>query len=56
MGVTIETDMVIGKVLTIPELFEHGFETVFISSGAGLPQFMKIPGEGLVAYIPPTNT
>lgn len=48
MGVTIETDMVIGKVLTIPELFEHGFETVFISSGAGLPQFMKIPGEGLV--------
>ncbi len=47
-GVTINTDMVIGKVLTIDELFEMGFEAVFIGSGAGLPNFMGIPGEGLV--------
>ena len=48
MGVEIQLNMVIGKVLTIPELFEMGYESVFIGSGAGLPQFMKIPGEGLV--------
>mgnify|MGYP005766771585 CR=1 FL=1 len=48
MGVDIETNMVIGKVLTIPELFEMGYEAVFIGSGAGLPMFMKIPGESLV--------
>ena len=41
-------NMVIGKILTIPELFERGYEAVFIASGAGLPMFMKIPGEGLV--------
>ena len=48
MGVDIELNMVIGKILTIPELFERGFEAVFIASGAGLPMVMKIPGEGLV--------
>ena len=47
MGVDIETDMVIGKVLTIDELFEMGNEAVFIGSGAGLPRFMGIPGESL---------
>ncbi len=48
MGVKIETNMVIGKVLTIDELFEEmGFEAVFIGSGAGLPRFMNIPGESL---------
>lgn len=47
-GVTILTDMVIGKVLTIDELFADGFEAIFIGSGAGLPNFMHIPGEGLV--------
>ena len=47
-GVTIETDMVIGKVLSVDELFEMGFEAIFIGSGAGLPSFMNIPGEGLV--------
>ena len=46
-GVDIETDMVIGKVLTIDELFEMGNEAVFIGSGAGLPRFMGIPGESL---------
>ena len=48
MGVDIETNMVIGKVLTIPELVEMGYEAVFIGSVAGLPMFMKIPGESLV--------
>ena len=48
MGVDIELNMVIGKVLTITELFERGYESVFIASGAGLPMFMKIPGESLV--------
>ena len=47
MGVDIECNMVIGKVLTIDELFEMGFEAVYIASGAGLPRFMGIPGESL---------
>ena len=47
MGVDIETNMVIGKVLTIDELFEMGFEAVYVGSGAGLPRFMGIPGESL---------
>lgn len=48
MGVSIETNMVIGKILTIDELMEeYGFESVYIASGAGLPRFMGIPGEGL---------
>lgn len=48
MGVDIELNMVIGKVLSIDEIFEMGYEAVFIGSGAGLPMFMKIPGESLV--------
>jgi len=47
MGVKIETNMVIGRVLSIDELLEDGFEAVFIGSGAGLPRFMNIPGENL---------
>lgn len=47
LGVKVETNMVIGKVLSIDELFEDGFEAVFIGSGAGLPRFMNIPGENL---------
>lgn len=46
-GVEIRTNMVIGKVLTIDELFEEGYSAVFIGSGAGLPAFMNIPGENL---------
>ena len=45
MGVDMETNTVIGKTLTIDELFEQGFEAVFVGSGAGLPMFMGIPGE-----------
>ena len=47
LGVKIETNVVIGKTLTIDELFEQGYEAVFVGSGAGLPNFMGIPGEGL---------
>ncbi|MBQ3135833.1 MAG: NADPH-dependent glutamate synthase [Oscillospiraceae bacterium] len=47
LGVKIETNVVIGKTLTIDELFEMGYEAVFIGSGAGLPNFMGIPGEAL---------
>ena len=47
LGVKIETNMVIGRVLSIDELMEQGFEAVFIGSGAGLPRFMGIPGENL---------
>ena len=47
LGVDMETNVVIGKTLTIDELFEDGYEAVFIGSGAGLPKFMGIEGEGL---------
>lgn len=47
MGVKIETNVVVGRTLTVDELFEQGFEAVFIGSGAGLPGFMGIPGESL---------
>lgn len=45
LGVKVETNMVIGKVVSIDELMEQGFEAVFVGSGAGLPKFMGIPGE-----------
>ncbi|WP_268257784.1 NADPH-dependent glutamate synthase [Thermoanaerobacterium xylanolyticum] len=47
LGVKIETNMVIGKILTIDDLFDMGYEAVFIGTGAGLPKFMNIPGENL---------
>ena len=46
-GVEIMTNMIIGKTLTVDELFDMGYEAVFIGSGAGLPSFMGIPGESL---------
>ena len=47
MGVKIQTDMVVGKVFSIDELLEDEFDAIFIGTGAGLPSFMKIPGENL---------
>ena len=47
MGVSLMTNVVIGKTLTVDELFSMGYEAVFIGSGAGLPNFMGIPGESL---------
>lgn len=48
MGVTIQTNQVVGRTTSVDELFEQGYEAVFIGSGAGLPAFMHIPGENLV--------
>ena len=48
MGVKVETNIVVGRTITIDELMEeNGFEAVFVGSGAGLPMFMHIPGENL---------
>ena len=48
LGVRIETDVIVGRTVTIDELMDReGFEAVFIGSGAGLPRFMGIPGENL---------
>ena len=48
LGVTIETNVVVGRTITIDELFDReGFKAVFVGSGAGLPRFMGIPGESL---------
>lgn len=46
-GVKIETNMVIGRSISVDELFEEGYEAIFIGSGAGLPNFMNMPGENL---------
>lgn len=48
LGVEIMTDMVIGKVLSVDDIMDMGYEAVFIGSGAGLPNFMGIEGEALV--------
>ncbi len=48
MGITIRKDVVVGRTITVDELFEDGFEAVFIGSGAGLPQFLGIGGESLL--------
>jgi glutamate synthase (NADPH/NADH) small chain len=47
MGVKIQTSNVIGKIATVDELFEEGYDAVFLGTGAGLPTFMNIPGENL---------
>ncbi len=47
LGVTINTNVVVGKTIEVDELFEQGYEAIFIGSGAGLPRFMNIPGENL---------
>ena len=48
LGVNIVTNAIVGRSFSIDELFEEGYEAVFIGSGAGLPQFMNIPGENLL--------
>lgn len=47
LGVKVETNVVVGRTIEVDELFEAGFEAIFIGSGAGLPKFMNIPGENL---------
>lgn len=48
MGVTIELNVVIGRTLTIDELFADGYEAAFVGTGAGLPRFLGVPGENLI--------
>lgn len=45
LGVEIETNIIVGRTITVDEIFEEGYEAIFIGSGAGLPVFMNIPGE-----------
>ncbi len=47
LGVKIEKNTVVGRTITVDELFEEGYEAIFLGSGAGLPRFMGIPGEQL---------
>ena len=47
LGVKVETNVVVGRTIEVDELFGMGFEAIFIGSGAGLPNFMNIPGENL---------
>ena len=48
LGVDIRTNMVMGKVMSVDELLESGYEAVFVGTGAGLPNFMNMEGEGLI--------
>lgn len=48
LGVELKPDYVVGRIISVDELFEEGYRAVFIGSGAGLPSFMGIPGENLV--------
>ena len=48
MGVKVETNMVVGRTISVDEIFAQGFEAIFIGSGAGLPQFLHIPGENML--------
>ena len=48
LGVKIETNVIVGRSMTIDELMEDGYEAVFVGSGAGLPRFLNIPGENLL--------
>ena len=47
LGVDVKMDYMIGQIYTIDELFERGFDAIFIGTGAGLPRFMRVPGENL---------
>ena len=47
LGATIRTSSLIGRLFTIPELLKNGFDAIFIGTGAGLPKFLRIPGENL---------
>ena len=48
LGVKIDTNVIVGRSITIYELMEDGYEAVFVGSGAGLPRFLNIPGENLL--------
>lgn len=51
LGVKVECNAVVGRTVTLDELFEQGFQAIFLGVGAGLPKFMNIPGENLVGIL-----
>jgi len=51
LGVTIECNAVVGRTVSLDELFEEGYDAVYVGVGAGLPRFMNIPGENLVGIL-----
>jgi glutamate synthase (NADPH/NADH) small chain len=51
LGVKVECNAVVGRTITLDELFEQGFQAIFLGVGAGLPKFMNIPGENLVGIL-----
>lgn len=51
LGVTVECNAVVGRTVSLDELFEEGYDAIYIGVGAGLPRFMNIPGENLVGIL-----
>jgi glutamate synthase (NADPH/NADH) small chain len=51
LGVTVSCDMVVGRTVSLDELFEQGYDAVYLGVGAGLPRFMNIPGENLIGIL-----
>ncbi len=51
LGVKVECNSVVGRTVTLDELFEQGYQAIFLGVGAGLPKFMNIPGENLVGIL-----
>ncbi len=51
LGVKVETNMVVGRTVSLDELFEQGYDAIFVGVGAGLPRFLNIPGENLVGIL-----
>ena len=51
LGVKVETNMVVGRTVSLDELFEQGYDVIFVGVGAGLPRFLNIPGENLVGIL-----
>jgi NADPH-dependent glutamate synthase beta chain and related oxidoreductases len=51
MGVKVQLNTVVGRIVTIDELFEQGFDAIFIAVGAGLPTFLNISGENLIGIL-----
>ena len=52
LGVKLKTNTIIGRTLSIEDLYDEGFEAIYIASGAGLPKFLGIPGENLNGVYP----
>lgn len=51
LGVTVECNAVVGRSVTVDELFEEGYDAIYVGVGAGLPRFMKLPGENLIGIL-----